>query len=109
MILKAKVKKFKSKSGRFVGYEAFIGRKSLGLTTTRQGAKRLIRDKRRKLMNPPSKTHRRAIRVASNLAYRIWRQVKSRGYALPLPKRTPKVVRKYVRIILKANRINWKV
>lgn len=62
------------------------------------------------LKNPiSSKTKRRAMRLASKLSYRIWQSVKSKGYAIPVPKRTPKLVKKYVRMILKANRIKWRV
>lgn len=61
------------------------------------------------LKNPPTKNQRRAVRLAQKLAYRIWQHVRSKGYALPIPKRTPKLVKKYVRVILKANRINWKI
>jgi hypothetical protein len=65
---------------------------------------------RRALKNPlSSKTKRRAVRVASKLAYRIWQHVKSKGYALPVPKRTPKLVKEYARKILKANGINWTI
>src|ERR1700675_4357021 len=41
-----------------------------------------------------SKTKRRAARLAGKLAYRIWQHVKTKGYAIPLPKRTPKMVKK---------------
>ena len=62
------------------------------------------------ISNPiSSKTKRRAARVAGKLAYRIWTSVKKRGYAIPVPKRTPKIVKTYVRHILKANQINWKI
>lgn len=61
-------------------------------------------------LNPfSSKTKRRALRVGSRLAYRIWQHVKSKGYALPVPKRTPKLVKEYAKKILKANGINWTI
>ncbi len=64
----------------------------------------------RALRNPfSSKTKRRAVRVASKLAYRIWQHYKAKGYAIPVPKRTPKLVKRYLRTILKANKINWTI
>jgi hypothetical protein len=61
-----------------------------------------------RLKNPfSSKTKRRAARVAGKLAYRIWQHIKSKGYALPVPKRTPKLVKKYTQKILAANGIKW--
>jgi hypothetical protein len=62
------------------------------------------------IKNPlSSKTKRRAARIAGKLAYRIWRSVKTKGYAIPVPKRTPKIVKKYLRIALSANGIKWTV
>jgi hypothetical protein len=54
-----------------------------------------------------TKSKRRALRVAHKMAYRIWQHVKSKGYALPVPKRTPKLVKHYMRKILRANKIKW--
>lgn len=57
--------------------------------------------------NPPPRRKIRALKLAGRLAYRIYQHVKSEGYALPIPKRTPALVKKYVKLILDANGIKW--
>ncbi len=57
--------------------------------------------------NPPSKRKIKALKLAGRLAWRIYREIKDKGYAIPIPRRTPVLVRKYVKIILKANGIKW--
>jgi hypothetical protein len=59
------------------------------------------------LRNPPSKTQRKAMKLAGKMAYRIWHHVRHQGYAIPVPARTPKLVKTYVQKILKANGIDW--
>lgn len=84
------VRALKRKGGAYSPY---------AVATARMGPSRL---------NPfSSKTKRRAARVASKLAYRIWQHIKTKGYALPVPKRTPKLVKKYTQKILAANGIKW--
>jgi hypothetical protein len=70
-----------------------------------------IAKKIRKLLpankNPfSSKTKRKALRIATKLAYHIYKDVKAKHFSRHhLTKHTPKLVRKYTKIILDANGI----
>lgn len=64
-------------------------------------------EKHGQFKNPPTKAQVKAMKLAHSLAYRIWHHVKHQGYAIPVPERTPKMVKGYVQKILKANGIDW--
>lgn len=59
------------------------------------------------LPNMPMDKKVKALKLATRLAYRIFKHANQFGYAIPLPKRTPALVRKYVKMILDANHIKW--
>lgn len=62
----------------------------------------------RKIRNPVvSRRKIKALKMATKLAYRIYKHYQTFGAAVPIPKRTPPLVKKYIRMILDANNIKW--
>lgn len=57
--------------------------------------------------NPPSSRKIKAMKRATRLAYKVYTHIKQTGVVLPLPARTPRLVKKYVKFILDANDIRW--
>lgn len=66
--------------------------------TTAQSQMRLRR-------NPISRRNKKALKIALAVAYKIWRSHKKFGFARKTHHRLPKPVRRYLKTILKANRI----
>jgi hypothetical protein len=59
--------------------------------------------------NPLGASDRKALRIAHKIAYQIWSSVKHRRFALPFRHRLGPRARYYVRELLKANNINWRI
>jgi len=57
--------------------------------------------------NPPPRRKIKYLKLAGKLARGVYNHVKTHGTVIPLPKRTPAIVKKYVGIILDANGIKY--
>lgn len=59
--------------------------------------------------NPVTTKTVRAMKLAHRLAMGIFKATRNYKIPVPLPKRTPPIVKEYVQMILDANDIKWKV
>jgi len=59
--------------------------------------------------NPLSPRQVKAMRLADKIARRIYHASQAWGVQIPVPRRTPKLVKRYLRFILKTNGIQWKI